>query len=67
MGAIKYHSAIDLVAVMINKVEKIKDQWNLGSTFFIDVQGGFDLFSQVKLVQQMIKPWIDEDSLCWKQ
>lgn len=56
MGAIKYHSAIDLVAVMINKVEKIKDQWNLGSTFFIDVQGGFDLFSQVKLVQQMIKP-----------
>lgn len=60
----KNKSAIDKVAFMIDKIEKIWNQEKLKGAFFLQVKGAFDYVCRVKLVHRMVKLEIDRDFIC---
>lgn len=61
----KNYSAIDVIVVMINKVEKIENQKKLRDVLSIDIKGAFHHVFWVKFIQQIVELNIDIGFLRW--
>ena len=67
MGARKNRSAIDAVAILVQKVQDIWNNRQIAGTLLMDVKGAFDHVSRAKLAQRMADLGIDDNLIGWTQ
>ena len=59
MGARKYRLAIDVAALLIQKVQEVWPNRKIAGALFIDVKGAFDHVYRAQLAQKMSDLGID--------
>ena len=65
MGAWKERCAIDAVALLVQRVEKIWAEKKLAAALFMDVKGAFDHVARNQLISRMVELDIDGDLIRW--
>ncbi len=61
MDARKFHSAIDVAALLIHKVQEVWEGRKIAGALFMDVKEAFDHVSRAQLAQRMSDLGIDDD------
>ncbi len=67
MGAQKNKSAIDVAAIIVDKIYKICEEKKIAASLLMNIEGAFDYVFRVKLAQRMRQLVVDNDSICWIQ